>query len=90
MKFIVTQEHINKGIRINPFRCAIALCLREVFPDASVVSDSISLHIYTQFLPANLRYWIPPQEITNFVMALDRGDKVKPFEFEINDGLVLS
>ena len=76
-KIQVTQEHIDKGKRVNPSCCPVALAIRGKtvwIPNVTSMYVTFDEKIYTAWLPA---------VAAEFVNSFDSGNPVKPFEFEM-------
>lgn len=80
MQVKVLQHHIDEGQRKSGTRCAIALALREAFPEALYVHVGADILIEgfasTQRVPA-------PANARTFIRAFDRSQPVEPFTFEL-------
>lgn len=79
MKVIVTQDHINNGMKNCTKLCPIALALREHGVAPSVGASHAGLYIDNGF-------WYRgrlPDAAQLFVARFDEGDKVEPFEFDL-------
>jgi len=77
--FKVTREHLTKGIRGNPTKDAVAVCLRETLKTDKkiwVTSDSIMIgrHVYTT-----------PALVRAHLTMHDRSQPSEPFEFRLNE-----
>lgn len=72
MKFKVTREHIDSGIREECCSCPIALAVKPNF------------FCYTHF-KIDGKVYMTPQEVFNFVHLFDSGVHVEPFEFELKE-----
>lgn len=83
----VTQECIDKGKRCDCELCPIALAAVEAGIPSVGVGKS-AMNVYSNFSVMNV-YGNPsyvvglPNVAHNFIDAFDRGDTVKPFEFDI-------
>lgn len=76
IKLKVTQEDINRGTKGSAKSCPVALALtREGYTNVSVAGDVL--------MRVNDETWYLPfqKDVSNFVQAFDRGDKVEPTEF---------
>lgn len=78
MKIKVTQEHINRGIRRDDSKCAIALALKDHgFRNPCVTDTNVCLD-------KNLRcYRDLSKRAMKFVEKYDSNKPVKPFTFVI-------
>lgn len=73
----VTQEDIDKGIREDCNRCAIALAVARLYPNSEVlVSSGISIST-----PEAFQTYVIPKEAGFFMDKFDDGEKVEPFTF---------
>jgi hypothetical protein len=77
----VLQHHIDLGVRKNAFHCAVALAIKEQYPEMGVVSVGVSLYADHKYRGA-----IPP-EAMEFISAFDRNRMVEPFEFDIDEDI---
>jgi hypothetical protein len=77
MKIVVTQEHIDRGIREECRACPIALAIME----ALGWTDGVKVENDLVFV-ANAEYPLPT-EAQVFVFNFDNGLEVIPFEFEL-------
>lgn len=78
----VTQEDIERGKRESACECPIALALERAFNAKSWVDDE---GFFFQRCPKEKLspdYPIPQSAIA-FIAAFDAGEKVEPFEFEV-------
>jgi hypothetical protein len=83
----VTAGHIARGKRQDAERCAIALALHDVFPDAEYImvsGDGITLQPCTDDAWMAEAEIMPPPEVAAFVEAFDDGNDVEPFTFELD------
>jgi hypothetical protein len=84
MKITVTQEHIDKGVRVNGYSCPITLALR----DAGFVRPCVGIH---RCYVSKKRFWFGysrydgtlPSNAVEFVRNFDVCNPVEPFTFEI-------
>lgn len=73
----VTQEHIEKGQRFEPFSCAVALALKDSGFESARVSES-EIVCDCDIFPV-------PSSVRAFVGRFDRGEPVLPFSFELDE-----
>ena len=74
----VTQEHIDKGCKLNTLSCPVALAMEEATGDNwSVGSVFFWLESKKKAIPITIK-------IRYFIEDFDSGKKVLPFEFELN------
>jgi hypothetical protein len=79
----VTQEHIDKGKRIDCYHCPVALALLDVFKVKTVNVGAFDLRI--GLFPDNLIFTVPtPSLVERFIYRFDEGRSVEPFEFELS------
>ena len=91
MKISVTEDHIRRGVPTDPNSCAVALALLEQVPQAFLATVSglgLSIRVSAPTDSAPLRQFVQtyanlPFSILRFAGAFDRGEAVKPFEFEL-------
>lgn len=82
-KFVVKREHINKGIKISPSLCPLALCFRENYPHHSYIKVfGEYAYIGKDVMNSGGRIELP-KECTDFADDFDNNRIVKPFEFEV-------
>jgi hypothetical protein len=80
----VTAEHIAAGIASNCFRCPAALAVLQALGDPG---DRVEVrhHCVFLYLAGGRRYRADsPVELSRFIDAFDDGERVEPFEFELN------
>lgn len=71
----VTAEDIERGARIDPERCPIALACRRALPDIAVSVDGYGIDEY-DLIPT-------PDVAAKFITSFDTGKTVEPFSFEL-------
>jgi len=72
----VTQEHIDKGLKMSCSMCPVALALKDKgFTHVSVIG-------YSMFVDGS-RYINTP-ELRQFINDFDMGEYVKPVQFEVH------
>ena len=77
MKVRVTQDHIDRGKRLNPDLCPIAIALAdEGWRQVEVACGAALSRERSGLLPVRVSAW---------VSDFDEGATVKPFEFEFED-----
>lgn len=76
MKIEVTLADIKWGTRYNASNCAVAQALRRLFPDADITVAYDLVHI-------DDREYVVPPVIQEVIHAIDRGEHVEPFAFEL-------
>ena len=78
----VTAGHIAEGEPGNCERCAVALAIRDTFPDlpySLVGPEEITMG------PIDAETSLPtPREAVFFMLVFDNGDHVEPFTFELD------
>jgi hypothetical protein len=80
---VVTAGHIAAGNR-SPWGCAVALALREAFPDATEICvGTKEFDIETPGLKVTAEVLLP-LEATQFIYALDAHRAVEPFSFTVD------
>lgn len=79
MKVIVTQDHIKNGMRYSSTLCPIALSLREHGVAPTVGAANAGLYGKNGFFYRGRL----PDAAQLFVARFDEGDKVEPFEFDL-------
>ncbi len=76
MKFTLTQEDLDKGIRMSFDSCAVALALKRHFPGSRIWVDARGLQVDGDLYPHSLS--------SSFVIAqFDGGGTVKPMEIQV-------
>lgn len=80
IKVKVTQSHIDKGARGSCWKCPIALALIEATNLTWRVYDATAY--YYRKNGAEIQIMLP-FEVSRFVKNFDKGEIVKPFEFEV-------
>jgi hypothetical protein len=79
MKIEVTQEDIDRGIPEDPTSCPVARAVRRAFPDAKQIGVDYGEVVVDD------NEWIVNAGTAIFIEDFDRGDKVEPFVFELDD-----
>jgi hypothetical protein len=74
----VTQEDIDNGNNADACACPVALALRRSFK-----VDDIWVQPYE--MSANGHVYMNPSKVRDFINNFDRGMKVKPFKFELEN-----
>jgi hypothetical protein len=75
----VTEEIINGAQPCKFRKCMVAEAIQQKYPSATYVWVDSSI---IKFTLDGLRYWfLPPQNVKNYIAAYDRGQNVKPFKF---------
>lgn len=72
----VLQHHIDEGVKKNPFQCAIALAIREQFPQAGTVSVGTRIIV-------DDNNWETPRAALAFMSRYDNEQYAAPFEFNV-------
>jgi hypothetical protein len=73
----VLQDDIDKGVKNDPYSCAIALAVkRDLNRDLVTVGYHLDI--------GGLKFANLPPEARNFVRDFDNGEAVKPFKFEVD------
>lgn len=67
---VVTQEHIDNGVKGNAMRCAIGLALRPLRAKYAMMT-----------WPGG--HLSPPQVVLDFIEAFDAGKPVQPFTTQV-------
>lgn len=80
MKFTVTQEDINNGIKGNACACPIALSIGRSLKAICSVGDGDVVIDRPSFPSFKL-----PENAVQFAFQYDNDQKVEPFSFEIPD-----
>ena len=80
MHIDVMQDHIDRGSRLSPSVCPIALAIESVEPEAKGNINVAPYSAFIGFLAFDL-----PHDAIRFIEQFDRlgGDHVKPFSFEM-------
>lgn len=73
----VLQHHIDEGAAQSVQFCAVAMALREQFPEAAVVKVGIGITI-------DDNYWITPVSVRKWIVRFDNYEPVDPFEFDLS------
>lgn len=76
----VTQDHINKGARIDPTGCPVALAALAAGSNYANVGTNAIYFKEGSCLPSLL-----PEEVRQFICDFDNNQEVQPFEFEIDE-----
>lgn len=90
MKITVTQDHIDNGVCGNPFRCAIAQAVSELYPDYQVRVSDFSIFVSKSgpnLMSRTVAYSIDrelPEEMREFIANFDDGKQVTPTIFEVD------
>lgn len=77
MKIKVTEYDIYRGCRKSKSDCPIALAVTRTYGEKFLVNGST---MYSMVLPESFNL---PESAINFVRKFDAGEKVEPFEFEV-------
>ena len=80
MKIEVKQEHIDKGIQCSAESCPIARAVKAKTHRSVYVSDN-DMH-YTRSSGNTVMVDLPTVA-QKFIAAFDKGQKVRPFAFEV-------
>lgn len=86
----VTEEHINKGRRRNVTCCPVALAVKGATQCTFICVGTFGMGIrmpkkHWWSKQPNSRYDIfTPKNASVFISMFDRGEEVKPFEFELD------
>ena len=72
----VLQHHIDEGVKKNPFKCAIALAIREQCPQAKIVSVGSRIIVDDS-------NWETPRAALAFMNKYDNEQCVAPFGFNV-------
>jgi hypothetical protein len=86
----VTQEDIDKGTRLSPYYCPIALAASRVFDDdhdfrVIVLPDRI---IFRNFNSVVIEEWTLPPEARDFIRRHNNSQQVTPITFDMTGNLI--
>lgn len=81
MKIQVTQDDIDHGCRAESGPCPLALAVRR---QTSLVDPHISIGAVWHGKDMYRKYFNLPVEASVWYRDFDRGEKVTPFEFELD------
>lgn len=70
LKFQVTQEHIDSGVKVNCELCPVGLAVQPY-------------KFYFNHFEVNYKAYKSPQIVSDFIKRFDVGLPVEPFEFEL-------
>lgn len=76
LRVIVTKEDIKAGKKNNPVRCPVSYALQRVFPDYKVVIYGAYAFVHESIIEL-------PNHIEYMIVKFDKGEYVKPTEFEL-------
>ena len=82
-KFQVTQEDIDNGIRSRPFLCPVALCMQRTLKKNVRVGFGV-IEVFDPIYRVFNKEYYTPDKVVGFAYAFDYGQKVEPFEFELD------
>lgn len=83
MKVQVTQSHIDKGVQASCYNCPISQSLLENNKELNeVIVKQGSVEMYWK--NDGYSFYHLPESAMNFIRDFDAGEKVNPFEFELN------
>lgn len=77
MKFTMTKEDIEKGIRCDSFRCPVARAIRRKVKAGRV-------RVMTNLIIIRRREFPTPKKISDWIYDFDRNRKVRPITFELD------
>ena len=91
MKINVTQKDIDKARRLTEdnesmliYACPVSLAAKRSFRTEYIISYTSSI-IKGKSLPK--KFYSLPDEASQFIMAFDKGEKVEPIKFEVEEQL---
>lgn len=76
MKIIVTQNHIDRGVRGSCYSCPVALATRDAGCQCVLHLDYLCKYNEDQKFKL-------PKEVRNFIVEHDAWKDVRPFEFDL-------
>lgn len=79
MRITVTAQHIERGHRGLCTSCPVAIALAQAMPGSD---PSVTLKITIRRHGRTVAFELPAA-VLDFVTAFDRGDRVRPFTFEL-------
>lgn len=77
----LTEQHLLRGERKNPFGCAVCLAINENFPDKRIMVDGKYVSLYDDRY-REVRFELP-EEIQKWINSYDNGHEVEPVIFEV-------
>ena len=80
MRITVTQDDIDRGVRLNADQCPVALAATRAFGCHMLLGYSGKLWPIYEDVPMPIEC---PPEVRAFAEAFDWGLPVEPFEFEV-------
>lgn len=78
----VTQVEIDRGLRNNSSRCAVAQTLIRLIPEAKRVEVDMQTIRWTQ--NGERIVFITPYAVQDYLIAFDAGDELQPFKFKLD------
>jgi hypothetical protein len=81
MKLTITSAHIEKSIRNDANHCMIASALKEKIPTARWVAVDLQKMRWTDRVAGKQFVGLTPLPAKRALLAFDKGEDVKPFEF---------
>lgn len=85
----VSQEHIDKGKRINSVLCPVALAIVDTIKDEYVfVSAGYNGVVIFKGNIEECKTYNIPSYVKDYMLEFDHGHKIKPFSFTLNYPIV--
>lgn len=77
----VTQEHIDKGVCGSPGYCAVALALKDMFPEYK--DDHVGSYVYVgdDLIHIGPYHFYPSNDLKQFIRLFDNWKRVSPYDF---------
>lgn len=79
---VVNYRAINNGLRGDPDNCPLALAIRESVGYITTVGETICT-LWNDDKTTRIGFYHLPEKAVEFRKRFDRGDKVKPFTFQL-------
>ena len=83
----VTEQDIAWGVKGNSSRCMVSRAIAQSIPDAMRIEvDTQTIRFTT---PEGRFAFLTPFAVQQYVVAFDAGDPIKPFQFQLRNGMKL-
>jgi hypothetical protein len=84
----VTEEDIDRAIRSDSYNCVVAQAVARAIPNAHHIEVDTQLIRFTHGTGERYGY-LTPYSVQGYVVAFDAGDPIRPFEFQLRNGMVI-